>query len=447
MKDKFGISFPLQVVKNYVTFCFRRYFSEYIVVGRENISADCPLIFAPNHVNALMDALAVHSITPRNYPVTFLARSDLFRNKLMIKVLDFVKILPAFRMRDGVDKLGKNIEIFNKCVEILHQNKGLGIMPEGNQGDERKLRQLAKGIFRIAFNAQEKYGTEPAVKIIPIGIDYGNTTKYGDYVIINIGKPIEISEYFADYNDNPVTTLNEIRDRLYHDLNNITLNYATELYKDCFETTVEVAATSKLEMKKLANNTISRFVARQNITSQLIELEKNKPETMAELNVYCAEYRHFLNKLNVKTSNLENLSSRTFLIIEGISLYCTFPVFLLGYFLNVLPFFTPDIIRKALNVEYKGFTMSLNYTFSLVTFPFFYITQTILFAYFISTTWWIVLCFSVGQYILGKSAFKWYKRAKIFQAEIRLNRLTKNNNSELVRLQELRKKIIQLIND
>ncbi len=35
------------------------FYRKVIVLGRENINPDHPLIFAPNHQNALMDALAV----------------------------------------------------------------------------------------------------------------------------------------------------------------------------------------------------------------------------------------------------------------------------------------------------------------------------------------------------------------------------------------------------
>ena len=58
------------------------YYRRVIVVGRENINPDDYLIFAPNHQNALMDALAVLFTLKR--PLIFLARADIFKRKLMI---------------------------------------------------------------------------------------------------------------------------------------------------------------------------------------------------------------------------------------------------------------------------------------------------------------------------------------------------------------------------
>ena len=187
--------FSFSLVRNYVVFTFKRYYGEYIVTGRENIPENCPVIYAPNHINALMDAIAVHSIAPYHVPVIFLARADIFKNPTAAKILKFIKILPAFRMRDGFENLGKNNEVFEQCVEIINKNNALGIMPEGNQGEQRKLRPFVKGIFRIAFDAQQKYGLKPKVKIVPVGIDYGDLKKFGKHIIINIGKPIEVSDY------------------------------------------------------------------------------------------------------------------------------------------------------------------------------------------------------------------------------------------------------------
>ena len=57
------------------------FYRKVIVMGQENINPDDHLIFAPNHQNALMDALAV-LFTHNGQPV-FLARADIFRKKLM----------------------------------------------------------------------------------------------------------------------------------------------------------------------------------------------------------------------------------------------------------------------------------------------------------------------------------------------------------------------------
>lgn len=447
MSDKYEIPFSLDVLKRYVVFFFKKFYGEYIVVGRENIPTDCPLLFAPNHVNALMDALAVHSVVPSNLPVTFLARSDMFNNKYIAKMLYFVKMLPAFRMRDGVENLGRNAEIFDKCVDILHHNKALGIMPEGNQGEDHKLRPLVKGIFRIAFAAQEKYGTTPAVKIIPIGIDFGHLVKFGKHIIINIGKPIEVSDYMKAYAENPVTATNDIREKLRIDLNASTLDLATDTFYNCFETAVEATYTCVHKNQKLPNSTVFKFVAKQKVAAKLVEIENTDSKKIVELAILCSEYKANLKKLNLRSWVLEHTNfNKALLLFEGLLMLCTLPLFLIGFILNVLPFFAPVWLRKAMNVEYGGFNSSLHFAFSLFTFPIFYTLQTVLFAYFTALSWWIVILFYICQYYSGKSALNWYKEAKKWNAKLRFSVLKTRKNSVFEKTQHLHKKIIQLIN-
>ena len=246
MSKIYDFSVLFNLTRRYVVFMFKRFYGEFIVVGKENIPKGYPLIFAPSHTNALMDALAVHSVSPQNLPVIFLARADIFKNKTSAKFLHFAKIMPIFRIRDGIENLGKNNDIFLQCIEVLDNNKALGIMPEGNQEIERKIRPIVKGIFRIAFAAQTKYGNLPGVKIIPIGLDYEYIVKSNKPIIINIGKPIEVSEYMDSYADNQVIATNEIRDRLRDNLSNLTVDLATEKYYECFVTAIEVATGFEL---------------------------------------------------------------------------------------------------------------------------------------------------------------------------------------------------------
>ena len=89
----YRILFPL------VTWMFRHSYRHIKYIGTENIPQDGAVIFAPNHTNALQDALAVLSINSERK--VFVARADIFRNKKLAKFLSFCKIMPIRRMRDG----------------------------------------------------------------------------------------------------------------------------------------------------------------------------------------------------------------------------------------------------------------------------------------------------------------------------------------------------------
>jgi 1-acyl-sn-glycerol-3-phosphate acyltransferase len=107
-------------------------------VGLEKIPADTPVLFAPNHQNALMDALAV--LFAARKPVGFLARADIFKKPAIAKTLNLLKILPIYRIRDGVELLGRNQEVFDNTIEVLNSNTPICILPEGNHEGKKQLR-------------------------------------------------------------------------------------------------------------------------------------------------------------------------------------------------------------------------------------------------------------------------------------------------------------------
>ncbi len=447
MSKIYDFPFSFRLVKNYMVFCFKRFYGAYVVLGKENIPAEGPIIFAPNHTNALMDALAVHAIAPKDMAVIFLARADLFQNKTAAKYLQFAKILPAFRMRDGMENLGRNNEVFDRCVEVLDNKKALGIMPEGNQEIERKLRPLVKGIFRIAFAAQQKYGLEPGVKIIPVGIDYGSIVKANKHIIINIGKPIEVSEYMNAYADNAVDATTEIRDRLRNELGRLSLDLATDKYYDCFEMVLELANRAVLEELQLPYITASYFAARQAIAERLVNMEKNAPEEMQRLEKLCLEYTAALKKIHIKSKVLDEIQwTISGLIGQCILLLITSPLFAAGFLLNFLPFFLPVFIRKyIIKPEFTGFISSIQYALGLITFPVFYILQSVLFFSLTDVPLWKDFLFIFLQYPLLKCALTWYNWGRKYLINLRYEFLKQIKSPKLVAAMKLREQIIRMI--
>lgn len=416
------------LAKSYVVWTFKRFYGSFTIVGKENLPADGKYILAPNHVNALMDALALHSIVPRRMPLVFLARSDVFKNPLAARLMRFAKIMPAFRMRDGMENLGRNQEVFDRCVEILDKNHAIGIMPEGNQGEQKRIRPIVKGIFRIAFAAQEQYAENKGVKIIPVGIDYNNIFKFGKDIVINIGKPIEVSDYWMRYTVNPVTATNELRERLRNDLEELTVHIQSDDYYECYETVIDICATQMIAESNVGEKALDKFLAAKEIVARLNHLEKTNTAKMDRLHEICKNYRQQLSRFKLRPENFENLpGNQSKLILDGLLLLMTFPVFLQGVVLNALPFFVPVAVRKAMGVSYDGFWSSIQYSIgAIITFPLFYLLQLTFFVA-LGAPLWLVLLFIPYQYLAGKWAFRWYKEAKKWNASCRFRRLLKNN--------------------
>ncbi len=443
--------FPLSysILKKYVVFMFKRFYGEFIVVGRENIPTDSPVIFAPSHTNALMDALAIIAFIPHNMPVVFLARADIFKSKVVAKILKFTKIMPAFRQRDGVENLARNAEIFDRCVEVLTNNCALGIMPEGNQEIERKIRPLVKGIFRVAFAAQQQLENGKSVMIVPVGMDYGDIVKSGKHIIASIGKPIKVADYMPEYNENQVSATNKIKKRLSNDLGKLTVNLATETYYNCFETVVNVANKAFVEKLKLQDNTVFRFKARQKIAEKLIEIENSEPEKLKKISDLCAEYELIKEKLNLRDRVFEKAPfSKLNLFFESVQSLLLLPFFITGFLINLLPFFAPVFIRKYIfKSKYVGFFSSLQFGLGILTFPVFYLVQTLTFYLITPFPWWATVIYFFSQYPLGKIALNWNKTFKSVNAKFRFINSHKTKPAMIQHFMSLRNEIINFMTE
>ena len=444
MSKIYDLTTGYKLARAYVNLTIKQYYGDFVVNGLENIPADCPVIFAPNHTNALMDALAVVATAPKQRSVTFLARADLFNNPTIARILRFVKIMPAFRMRDGVQNLGKNQEIFDRCVEVLHSNNILCIMPEGNQEVERKLRPLVKGIFRIAFAAQEKEGRAPYVKIIPVGLDFGSLEKFGKHLIVNFGKPIEVSEYMIEYADNPVNATNQLRDKLRNDLHYLSFDLASEHHYHSFETTTELLNNTFLEQMQLDDNHLNRLYARQEIARVLVNIEKKEPEKAQRIAQLSKEYKAELKRANLRNWLFEKRKVHNSSIFTDILLLViNFPFAAYGFVMNILPFYAPVFIRKKIiKPEFSGFFSSIHYAIGVLSFPLFWLLELIIFGTMFKFHLWQAFVFIVSLWTMGKWALMYYSLLRKAQAKIRFKALSKTRKQNII---QLREEIIELV--
>lgn len=183
----------------YVDWLFRRSYRRFQYIGKENIPTDGSIIYAPNHTNALCDAMAVLGIDPS--PKVFVARADIFKNPRRARILNWLKIMPIRRIRDGIDEVRHNDETMHKAVETLHAGVPFCILPEGAHRPKHSLLPLSKGIFRIALEANDAFGNEKPVYIVPVGLEYGDFFHLWDNLTVNIGQPINVTTFANEHAD------------------------------------------------------------------------------------------------------------------------------------------------------------------------------------------------------------------------------------------------------
>lgn len=426
-------NFGYKLLKNYEIFCFKRFYKHVQVVGKENIPFGNQFIFAPNHQNALMDALAVVNSAGRD--TVFFARADIFRKKGQANFLKFIKIMPIYRMRDGASELSKNEEVFQSAITVLGDKVPICIMPEGNHGGKRRLRNLVKGIFRIAFRTQESYKGQKEVKIVPVGLDYSHYSKFFQDLLIIFGQPIEVSDYWGEYEENAPKGINSLRDRLAEELKKVMIHIGSEEYYDVFQY-LRLFYNNRMRRKAgiVGRTHYERFRADKLMIRILDEKLEEQPETIAKLAESVRKYDEGLKELNLRNWIFERSGFTTRkLIYKRFGLILSFPVFLYGYINNYLPFTLP--VKRTQKVKDPQFLSSFRFVLAMILFPVFYALQTIIIGLLTGPAWiaWAYLLSlpATGYFALFWSI--WYKRWK---AGLKYRKMKKSRDKKILDLEK-----------
>jgi len=164
-----------------------RIFCRRIVINNSaRLTEPGPLLLACNHPNSFLDAVILDTIFKQ--PVYSLARGDVFVNKYISSILRALKILPVYRVSEGVENLSNNYETFDECKDLFRKKGTILIFSEGRCINEWHLRPLKKGTARLAIDSWEN---GIPLRILPVGINYSSFKLFGKNVFINFGNIIE----------------------------------------------------------------------------------------------------------------------------------------------------------------------------------------------------------------------------------------------------------------
>lgn len=274
-------------LRHYVDYVLKMSYRKVNYNGLENIPADGAVIFAPNHTNALMDALLILAMDKK--PKVFVARADIFKNPTLAKIFTFLKIMPIMRMRDGLSEVKKNDKTIEKAVDVLKDKVPFCIFPEGQHQAKHSAQPLSKGIFRIAFQAQELMPDMP-LYIIPVGLQYGNFFRFRSTINVNIGQPINVGEFLAENSSiTPQEQMNAMKNILAERMKSLILYIPND---QDYQATYEIcAAAMRPQRKRLLENmpkgavhpNLVQFEA-NNLTARAVAgLKEEDPEKAAYL--------------------------------------------------------------------------------------------------------------------------------------------------------------------
>ena len=154
------------------------------VEGLENIPRKTNFIIVSNH-NSFLDPVLIMSAVPKK--IYCIALRDIYKFQWLGWFLRLIETVPS----------GSSSE---KAVNILLENKNIGLFPEGGVSRDGKLKEFRRGAALLSFKTGR-----PIVPCAVIGtfesLPFGKTVPRLVHLKVKIGKPIFMLKEFDEIID------------------------------------------------------------------------------------------------------------------------------------------------------------------------------------------------------------------------------------------------------
>lgn len=330
------------------------------VRGEENLPTDGPVILAANHCNTLMDALVV--LRAYKGSTVFGARADMFNNKLIAKIMFFLRILPMVRQRDGLRNVLKNVETQDTIVATLENDVRFCMFPEGRHRPEKSLLPLGKGIFRAALAANAKFGDKKPVYIVPVGIEYGDFFRYRSTSLVTYGKPLNVTEFVKSLNvENEAQMMEPLRRELASRMSELfTYIPDGEHLKEKWVLTKMLSVSSSA--KQYGNFGTCLYDSMMKNREIVASIEKaclEHPEKMEKLFEDVAEFDRYRRKDGISIYSFRKKNGIPAIIGKCFAALIGLPIFILSILANLPTWILEKAIRS--KIKDKAFRNTVSY--------------------------------------------------------------------------------------
>lgn len=260
--------------KKFCRLIVRIFYRRFEVAGQASIPDDRGLLLCANHTNALVDAVILQASTEKN--IRPLARSGLFKNPLLKRILDMIGAVPIYRRKTEGGDVARNEDSFRRCYALFARNETLIIFPEGQSHSGSHLQELKTGAARMALGARSVKGKSPLV--VPVGLTFSGKGRFRSDVLVTYGSPVDLSvpEDMPEYD-----AVHLITDRIRQGLESVTLN--TTSWKD-LDLVTRLERFFALRHGKRRNESLSqKFRAQQRLIQAQRLLQLHEPNRVRAL--------------------------------------------------------------------------------------------------------------------------------------------------------------------
>lgn len=353
----------------------RIFFRRFQVHGLEQLrKAKGPLILAVNHPNTFMDPLIVASLMRQR--VAFIANGSIF-NRFTRPVFKYMHVIPVYRKKDTSDvpltPTELNKRTFQRCYDYLKTKGTLLIFPEGTSELERRLRELKTGTARIALGAEHENNFQLGLRILPIGLNYSDPTRFRSDVFINIGQPIALADFREKYNSQSFDTVDELTEFIQQRLAE-TVIITEDEEEDTLVKQIEILYKNQL-FEELALNSKAQkneFDLIKQIITAVRYFEHHRPDLFRSLQIKMANYLNALKKLRISDETLARTQRLYLHLVRAfIPLIAGLPIYIFGLIINYIPYILPSKLARLISSDIT-YRAPLMMTIGMITFPLFY---------------------------------------------------------------------------
>lgn len=428
------------IIKPFVKLVHRLMYRKMVIVGKENIKSGKPLILAPNHQNALLDSLAVLFASP--FQPVWLARADIFSSKMARIALNFMKMTPVYRIRDGKESLGKNEAVFQQAVRILENNHQLALFPEATHTGRRQAVAHKKAVPRIAFTAGELTNFEIDVQIVPVGIYYSHYYEFDRDALIVFGKPIALKKYKIPYEENPTEASQKLKKELNEKVLAISFNIPSKKYYEEYEQLRSIIGRQQRNTnRQLKANLQEAIVADQKIVDVIYAKEQQEDATFQTLLSKLNSYQSLLRELRLsdKAMAAKPITS-VCIFLRFLDLLLRSPFAFVGYFAHYLLYAFP-LKKIKTKIKDHAFWGSVLFVIGLAGGIILYGLYALI-IFFISKSLWITLGTLVVLPLTAKIAWRTARAWTILKRRVKIKKALKNSDSKVSKASALRQEIL-----
>jgi glycerol-3-phosphate O-acyltransferase / dihydroxyacetone phosphate acyltransferase len=340
------------------------FFQNVTIKGINNLPDSGPVIFTPNHPNALIDPLLMFFLPPV-YKIHFVAKAPLFKIPLFGWILRKMHAIPVVRRFEAKGKVDYKL-FFDACIDSLAAGNSITIFPEGVSLSQPYMADVRTGTARLFFMARNR---NIDVKIVPVGLNYEHGSIFRTSVVIWAAKTLETSDLIAMYQEFPQSAVRNLTKRIKDSLDEHV--FQTESYRD----RELILLLEQIYGEENNNGTWSvRLERLKQFEMGLIFFKDQCADEIVSLRRMLSRYESLTKSLEglhrTKAGNQPGSPMRFFLVLLGL------PFAGLGWLLNVLPYQLINLIVKHMKKYEESAAATYKVLYALLLFPLTYVLET-----------------------------------------------------------------------